>query len=183
MSRSLVTRVMRANQRFLLSIFRGAPAVPLRRRDVLRHRGCRDDGTAAGPAVDCAEPGVQRPRAGTLGHCAGTRAGRDPSVARDRASVADLPERQFPGCRRRCSRPGVGDAPGGAGLLLGVDVVAQVDPRGIDYDWMRFARGERENAPDSETAVIARGGISVTPLFFERTDEGAFDTLNEALRG
>lgn len=71
----------------------------------------------------------------------------------------------------------------GAGLLLGVDVVAQVDPRGIDYYWMRFARGERENAPDSETAVIARGGISVTPLFFERTDEGAFDTLNEALHG
>lgn len=53
----------------------------------------------------------------------------------------------------------------GAGLLLGVDVVAELDPRGIDYYWMRFARSAREKAPDSETAVIAPGGISVTPLF------------------
>jgi 5'-nucleotidase len=70
----------------------------------------------------------------------------------------------------------------GPGLVQGINVLPNVDPRGIDYFWMRFQRGPRENGPDTETAVVAAGGISVTPLAFERTDERAFTVLADALR-
>jgi 5'-nucleotidase len=70
----------------------------------------------------------------------------------------------------------------GAGLVQGIDVLPNVDPRGIDYYWMRFRRGPRENEPDTETAVIASGGISVTPIYFDRTDERTFAVLADALR-
>lgn len=70
----------------------------------------------------------------------------------------------------------------GLGVVQGIDVLPNVDPRGIDYYWMRFQRGRRDNAPDTETAVIASGGISVTPISFERTDERAFAVLTGALR-
>lgn len=69
----------------------------------------------------------------------------------------------------------------GVGLVQGIDVERHVDPRGIPYHWLRFHRGLRENAPDSETAVITQRGISVTPLRFERTDDAALATLRSAL--
>jgi 5'-nucleotidase len=71
----------------------------------------------------------------------------------------------------------------GAGLVQGIEVLPQVDPRGLEYHWLRFQRGPRENAPDSETAVVASGRVSVTPLYFDRTDEATLATLNAALRG
>jgi 5'-nucleotidase len=70
----------------------------------------------------------------------------------------------------------------GVGLVEGIDVVANVDPRGIDYHWLRFQRGPRENAPDSETAVVRSGRVSVTPLHFDRTDERTFAVLEAGLR-
>jgi 5'-nucleotidase len=70
----------------------------------------------------------------------------------------------------------------GAGLVQGIDVLPNVDPRGIDYYWMRFQRGSRENEPDTETAAIALGRISVTPIYFDRTDERTFAVLSDALR-
>ena len=70
----------------------------------------------------------------------------------------------------------------GAGLVQGIDVLPNVDPRGIDYYWMRFQRGSRENEPDTETAAIASGRISVTPIYFDRTDERTFAVLSDALR-
>ncbi|SDD03051.1 5'/3'-nucleotidase SurE [Paraburkholderia lycopersici] len=69
----------------------------------------------------------------------------------------------------------------GVGLVQGIDVVPQIDPRGMDYHWLRFNRGPRENGPDTETAVVNAGRIAVTPLQFERTDEKAFTTLQAAL--
>jgi 5'-nucleotidase len=69
----------------------------------------------------------------------------------------------------------------GVGLVQGIDVVPQIDPRGIDYHWLRFNRGPRENGPDTETAAVHAGAISVTPLHFERTDERAFERLTAAL--
>jgi len=69
----------------------------------------------------------------------------------------------------------------GVGLVQGIDVVPQIDPRGMDYHWLRFNRGPRENGPDSETAVVNSGRVSVTPLHFERTDEKTFVTLQAAL--
>jgi len=71
----------------------------------------------------------------------------------------------------------------GVGLVEGIEVLPHVDPRGFAYHWLRFQRGPRENAPDSETAVVAAGRVSVTPLYFERTDERALATLTAALQG
>jgi 5'-nucleotidase len=69
----------------------------------------------------------------------------------------------------------------GVGLVQGIDVLPQVDPRGLEYHWLRFQRGPRENAPDSETAVVASGRVSVTPLYFDRTDEATFTKLAASL--
>jgi 5'-nucleotidase len=71
----------------------------------------------------------------------------------------------------------------GVGLVEGIDVLPLVDPRGIDYHWLRFQRGPRPNSPDSETAVVASGRVSVTPLHFDRTDERTFATLEAGLKG
>jgi 5'-nucleotidase len=70
----------------------------------------------------------------------------------------------------------------GVGLVEGIEVLPQTDPRGLQYHWLRFQRGARENTPDSETAVVASGRVSVTPLHFERTDERTFAALTAALR-
>jgi 5'-nucleotidase len=70
----------------------------------------------------------------------------------------------------------------GVGLVEGIEVLPEIDPRGLPYHWLRFQRGTRQNAADSETAVVASGRISVTPLHFERTDERTFEALNLALR-
>jgi 5'-nucleotidase len=69
----------------------------------------------------------------------------------------------------------------GVGLVEGIDVLPHVDPRGLEYHWLRFQRGPRENAPDSETAVVASGRVSVTPLYFDRTDENTFAKLAATL--
>jgi 5'-nucleotidase len=69
----------------------------------------------------------------------------------------------------------------GVGLVEGIDVLPQTDPRGLQYHWLSFQRGPRENAADSETAVVASGRVSVTPLHFERTDERTFAALTKAL--
>ncbi|MBP0593369.1 5'/3'-nucleotidase SurE [Paraburkholderia sp. LEh10] len=69
----------------------------------------------------------------------------------------------------------------GVGLVEGIDVLPQVDPRGLEYHWLRFQRGPRANAPDSETAVVASGRVSVTPLYFDRTDESTFAKLAATL--
>jgi 5'-nucleotidase len=70
----------------------------------------------------------------------------------------------------------------GLGLVKRIDVVARTDPRGFDYHWLKFHRGARHESPDSEASVIAAGAISVTPLQFERTAEGALSELSEALK-
>ncbi|OLL28469.1 5'/3'-nucleotidase SurE [Burkholderia sp. SRS-W-2-2016] len=70
----------------------------------------------------------------------------------------------------------------GVGLVEGIDVEPLVDPRGIDYHWLRFQRGARADDPDSETSAIAAGRVAVTPLAFERTDDATFARLAAALR-
>jgi hypothetical protein len=62
----------------------------------------------------------------------------------------------------------------GVGLVEGIGLLPQVDPRGLEYHWLRVQRGARENSADFETAVVAAGRVSVTPIYFDRTDEGAF---------
>jgi 5'-nucleotidase len=69
----------------------------------------------------------------------------------------------------------------GMGLVRRIDVIARTDPRGFDYHWLKFHRAPRNEAPDTEAAVIAAGAISVTPLQFERTAEVALADLAASL--
>ncbi|SIT51907.1 5'-nucleotidase SurE 1 (fragment) [Paraburkholderia piptadeniae] len=69
----------------------------------------------------------------------------------------------------------------GVGLVKDIEVLPQVDPRGLEYHWLRFQRGPRDNAPDSETVVVASGRVSVTPLYFDRTDENTYAKLAASL--
>ncbi|HVL77031.1 MAG TPA: 5'/3'-nucleotidase SurE [Noviherbaspirillum sp.] len=69
----------------------------------------------------------------------------------------------------------------GAGLVKNIDVLARTDPRGFTYYWLQFNRQPYEDAPESETAAVARGRVSVTPLQFERTNDTAFAGLEQAM--
>jgi 5'-nucleotidase len=69
----------------------------------------------------------------------------------------------------------------GAGLVRSINVVPRVDPRGLTYHWLQFNRGTHQDPPGSETAIVASGGIAVTPLQFERTNETAFNELSADL--
>jgi 5'-nucleotidase len=71
----------------------------------------------------------------------------------------------------------------GVGLLDGIDVVARKDPRSLDYYWLQLRRSAKQNAPDTETAIVAAGRVAVTPLQFERTDESALAALKARLDG
>jgi 5'-nucleotidase len=70
----------------------------------------------------------------------------------------------------------------GVGLVKRIDVIARTDPRGFDYHWLKFHREPRQEAADSEAAVIAAGAIAVTPLQFERTAEVALSEMMDAFR-
>ncbi|MCA3184799.1 MULTISPECIES: 5'/3'-nucleotidase SurE [unclassified Cupriavidus] len=69
----------------------------------------------------------------------------------------------------------------GMGLVKEIDVRAHVDPRGIPYHWLQFARGPRPDVDDAEAMVVGRGAVSVTPLRFERTDDEAAGQLAATL--
>lgn len=69
----------------------------------------------------------------------------------------------------------------GVGLVKRIDVVPRTDPRGLTYHWLQFHREAVENAPDTETAVVRAGGVAVTPLRFERTNEDALAHLRSRL--
>jgi len=69
----------------------------------------------------------------------------------------------------------------GTGLMEGVDVISGIDPRSLEYHWIRLRRAAREDAPGSETSAIGRGRISVTPLQFERTNQTVLASLQASL--
>ena len=71
----------------------------------------------------------------------------------------------------------------GVGLVQSIEVDSRTDLRGGDYHWLNFRRGPRDNPPDAESVVVAAGGITVTPLRFERTDEAGFAALSQMLDG
>jgi 5'-nucleotidase len=69
----------------------------------------------------------------------------------------------------------------GAGLVKRIDVVQRTDPRGFDYHWLKFHREPRTEPEDSEASMVARGFVTVTPLQFERTADGALGPLQAIL--
>ena len=69
----------------------------------------------------------------------------------------------------------------GIGLIQGMQVETRTDPRGLDYHWIRFRRGPREQGPESDLAALDAGRIVVTPLRYDRTDEEAYANLAQKL--
>ena len=65
----------------------------------------------------------------------------------------------------------------GPGLMDGLSLAKRTDPRGGDYYWLNIRRGSKVNPDTSETSVVQKGGISVSPLQFERTHTVALSSL------
>jgi 5'-nucleotidase len=69
----------------------------------------------------------------------------------------------------------------GEGVVGGMNVETRVDPRGLTYHWLNFRRSDRQQSPGTDYSAMRAGHIVVTPLRYDRTDEGAFDELAEKL--
>src|SRR5208282_4192658 len=50
----------------------------------------------------------------------------------------------------------------GRGMMKAVQLTTRNDPRGFEYSWLNITRSPFPDATDSETQVIAAGGIAVT---------------------
>jgi 5'-nucleotidase len=71
----------------------------------------------------------------------------------------------------------------GAGLLDDVQVVSGVDPRSLEYHWLSLRRSAREDPAGSEAVAVREGRVSITPLQFERTNQGVLGSLQAAAIG
>ena len=67
----------------------------------------------------------------------------------------------------------------GHGRMDGVSVNERTDFRESSYYWLSITRHQHPEAADTETRVVTQGGISVTPLQFDRTAQA----LREQLQG
>jgi 5'-nucleotidase len=65
----------------------------------------------------------------------------------------------------------------GTGLMEDIEVISGIDPRSLEYHWIRLQRSAREDAAGSETSAIRSGRVSVTPLEFERTNHAVLASL------
>ena len=69
----------------------------------------------------------------------------------------------------------------GVGMIAGMNVDTRTDPRGMDYHWLNFRRGDRQQGPESDYTALRAGKIVITPLRYDRTDEDAYAALAEKL--
>jgi 5'-nucleotidase len=69
----------------------------------------------------------------------------------------------------------------GPGLIQGLQVETRTDPRGLNYHWISFLRGPRDQGPESDIEALQAGNIVVTPLRYDRTDEEAYTMLAKVL--
>jgi 5'-nucleotidase len=65
----------------------------------------------------------------------------------------------------------------GEGLVAGMHVETRTDPRGMQYHWLNFKRGEIAQGPESDYSCMRAGKIVVTPLRYDRTDDDAYTEL------
>ena len=65
----------------------------------------------------------------------------------------------------------------GEGMLAGMMVETRVDPRGMEYHWLNFRRGDIPQGPESDYTALRAGKIVVTPLRYDRTDDDAYADL------
>lgn len=69
----------------------------------------------------------------------------------------------------------------GAGRMEGIAVHERTDFREATYYWLNITRHAQAEAADTETQVVTQGGISVTPLAFDRTALALRDQLQRAV--
>jgi 5'-nucleotidase len=69
----------------------------------------------------------------------------------------------------------------GEGLVAGMVVDTRLDPRGMEYHWLNFKRGEIRQGPESDYSAMRAGKVVVTPLRYDRTDDEAYAALAEHL--
>ncbi len=69
----------------------------------------------------------------------------------------------------------------GEGLVAGMAVETRIDPRGMEYHWLNFKRGDIRQGPESDYSALQAGNIVVTPLRYDRTDDDAYTGLAEHL--
>jgi 5'-nucleotidase len=69
----------------------------------------------------------------------------------------------------------------GIGRMDGLNITKRTDMREQGYYWLNIDRHERPDFDDSETFVVTHGGVSVTPLRFERTDLEVMSRLKNTL--
>jgi 5'-nucleotidase len=65
----------------------------------------------------------------------------------------------------------------GEGMIAGMHVETRTDPRGLQYHWLNFRRGDRPQGPESDYSALRAGNIVVTPLRYDRTDSDAYAAL------
>lgn len=70
----------------------------------------------------------------------------------------------------------------GPGRMDGVQVNERTDYREANYYWLNITRHAHPEAPDTETHVVTQGGISVTPLEFDRTAMALREQLQAAIK-
>lgn len=62
---------------------------------------------------------------------------------------------------------------------IGDHIEKRVDPRGYPYYWLGPMRQEEPYAPDTDLGVVNAGGIAITPISLDLTDEPTIATLKE----
>lgn len=65
----------------------------------------------------------------------------------------------------------------GEGAVAGMHVETRTDPRGMQYHWLNFKRGDIAQGPESDYSAMRAGKIVVTPLRYDRTDDDAYMDL------
>ncbi|WP_296254490.1 MULTISPECIES: 5'/3'-nucleotidase SurE [unclassified Pseudomonas] len=69
----------------------------------------------------------------------------------------------------------------GVGRMDGLNITQRTDMREQGYYWLNIDRHERPDFEDSETFVVTHGGVSATPLRFERTDVQVMNQLRSQM--
>ena len=70
----------------------------------------------------------------------------------------------------------------GTGRMDGVEAIERTDFREAKYYWLSITRHQHPEALDTETRVVTQGGISVTPLEFDRTAIALREHLRTAVQ-
>ncbi|MCR9256671.1 MAG: 5'/3'-nucleotidase SurE [Alphaproteobacteria bacterium] len=65
--------------------------------------------------------------------------------------------------------------------VLSIGLETRMDPRGKEYHWLRFGRGQVGQSEEADISAIKRGAVSITPIGFDRTDRAGVGMLKKSL--